>query len=95
MDVFLRPLVDKMNDLWVNGLETRDTAYENSVLRMWSTLLWTINDFPARSSLSGWSGQGYRVCPSCNEDTPSMRVIGKNGLFWSSSFPANQSSLAE
>ncbi|GJR16174.1 hypothetical protein Tco_0798826 [Tanacetum coccineum] len=37
----------------------------------------TINDFPARSSLSGWSGQGYRACPTCNEDTPSVRVLGK------------------
>ncbi|GJX21216.1 hypothetical protein Tco_0223893 [Tanacetum coccineum] len=33
----------------------------------------TINDFPARSSLSGWSGQGYKACPTCNEDTPSVR----------------------
>ncbi|GJQ95730.1 hypothetical protein Tco_0006869 [Tanacetum coccineum] len=34
----------------------------------------TINDFPARSILSGWSGQGYKACPKCNEDTPSMHV---------------------
>ncbi|KAL5552401.1 hypothetical protein UlMin_002577 [Ulmus minor] len=40
-----------------------------------------VNDFPARSSLSGWSGQGYRACPTCNEDTPSMRVIGKTAYF--------------
>nr|GEY13731.1 hypothetical protein [Tanacetum cinerariifolium] len=37
----------------------------------------TINDFPARSSLFGWSGQGYRACPTCNEDTSSVRVLGK------------------
>ncbi|GJU52009.1 hypothetical protein Tco_1221564 [Tanacetum coccineum] len=36
-----------------------------------------INDFPARSSLSGWSGQGYKACPTCNKDTPSVRVLGK------------------
>ncbi|GJS48359.1 histidine kinase 3, partial [Tanacetum coccineum] len=29
------------------------------------------------SSLSGWSGQGYKACPTCNEDTPSVRVLGK------------------
>ncbi|GJT84928.1 hypothetical protein Tco_1066645 [Tanacetum coccineum] len=29
------------------------------------------------SSVSGWSGQGYKACPTCNEDTPSMRVLGK------------------
>ncbi|GJV19009.1 RNA-directed DNA polymerase, eukaryota, partial [Tanacetum coccineum] len=37
----------------------------------------TINDFLARSSLSGWSGQGYRACPTCNEDTLYVRVLGK------------------
>ncbi|GJV49371.1 hypothetical protein Tco_1439583 [Tanacetum coccineum] len=37
----------------------------------------TINDFPARSSLSGWSGQGYYACPTCNVDTPSMAVKNK------------------
>ncbi|GKC64029.1 retrotransposon protein, putative, ty3-gypsy subclass [Tanacetum coccineum] len=36
-----------------------------------------INDFSARSSLSGWSGQGYKACPTCNKDTPSVRVLGK------------------
>ena len=44
---------------------------------MKAALLWTKNDFPARSSLSGWSGQGYKACPTCNEDTPSVRVIRK------------------
>ncbi|KAL5560887.1 hypothetical protein UlMin_030634 [Ulmus minor] len=81
MDIFLRPLIDELNELWVHGLETRDAAYENGVFRMHAALLWTVNDFPARSSLSGWSGQGYRACPTCNEDTPSMRVIGKTTYF--------------
>ncbi|GJS30997.1 hypothetical protein Tco_0491617 [Tanacetum coccineum] len=44
---------------------------------MKAALLWTINDFPARSSLSGWSGQGYYACPTCNVDTPSMAVKNK------------------
>ncbi|KAL5583461.1 hypothetical protein UlMin_015903 [Ulmus minor] len=48
---------------------------------MRAALLWTVNDFPARSSLSGWSVQGYKACPTCNEDTPSMRVIGKTSYF--------------
>jgi hypothetical protein len=44
---------------------------------MRAMLLWTINDFPARRSLSGWSGQGYLACPTCNVDTPSIHVQGK------------------
>ncbi|KAL5571521.1 hypothetical protein UlMin_021118 [Ulmus minor] len=81
MNVFLRPLINELKELWVHGLDTRDAAYENGVFRMRAALLWIVNDFPARSSLSGWSGQGYRACPTCNEDTPSMRVIRKTAYF--------------
>ncbi|GJU27268.1 reverse transcriptase domain-containing protein [Tanacetum coccineum] len=37
----------------------------------------TINDFPARSRLSGWSGQSYMACPTYNKDTPSKHVLSK------------------
>nr|GEU95379.1 hypothetical protein [Tanacetum cinerariifolium] len=37
----------------------------------------TINDFLAQSSLSGWSGQGYKARPTCNKDTPFVRVLSK------------------
>ncbi|KAM6574462.1 hypothetical protein CsatA_022789 [Cannabis sativa] len=76
MDIFLRPLVDELKELWNNGVPTRDSS-TNSMFTMCAALLWTVNDFPARSSLSGWSGQGYKACPTCNEDTTSIRVIGK------------------
>ncbi|KAM6554835.1 hypothetical protein CsatB_015597 [Cannabis sativa] len=76
MDIFLRPLVDELKELWNNGVPTRDSS-TNSMFTMCAALLWTVNDFPARSSLSRWSGQGYKACPTCNEDTTSIRVIGK------------------
>ncbi|XP_060973950.1 uncharacterized protein LOC133039138 [Cannabis sativa] len=76
MDVFLRPLVDELKELWVDGVDTRDCT-TNTMFKLRAALLWTVNDFPARSSLSGWSGQGYKACPTCNEDTTSLRVIGK------------------
>ena len=41
-------------------------------------LLMTINDYPARASLSGWSGQGYLACSSCNDVMPSKRLMSKN-----------------
>ncbi|GJZ35147.1 RNA-directed DNA polymerase, eukaryota [Tanacetum coccineum] len=44
---------------------------------MRAMVLWIINDFPARRSLSGWNGQGYLACPTCNKDTPYVRVLGK------------------
>ncbi|KAL5574295.1 hypothetical protein UlMin_023892 [Ulmus minor] len=81
MDVFLRPLIEELKELWENGIDTRDAGNDRKVFKMQAALLWTVNDFPARSSLSGWSGQGYKACPTCNENTPSMRVIGKTAYF--------------
>nr|GEW24184.1 hypothetical protein [Tanacetum cinerariifolium] len=37
----------------------------------------SIIDFPAQSSLSWWSRQGYKACPTCNKDTLSVRVLSK------------------
>ena len=68
IDVFLRPLIDELKQLWEYGVETRD-AEEEKPFKLRATLLWTVNDFPACSSLSGWSGQGYKACPTCNEET--------------------------
>ncbi|KAJ9547255.1 hypothetical protein OSB04_019798 [Centaurea solstitialis] len=76
MDVFLRPLVEELKHLWNTGVRTKDAA-TNTFFTMKAMLLWTINDFPARSSLSGWSGQGYKASLTCNEDTPSCRVTNK------------------
>ncbi|KAK1416898.1 hypothetical protein QVD17_26017 [Tagetes erecta] len=77
IDVYLKPLVDELKDLWhEDGVQTRD-ASTNTIFRMRATLLWTINDYPARSYMSGWSGQGYKACPTCNIDTPSCPVTNK------------------
>ncbi|KAM6545672.1 hypothetical protein CsatB_026408 [Cannabis sativa] len=37
----------------------------------------TINDFPAYGTVSGYSTQGYKACPVCEDDTSSFRVRGK------------------
>nr|GEZ48499.1 hypothetical protein [Tanacetum cinerariifolium] len=66
--------IDDLKDLWVKpGVKTIDVA-TGQKFNMRAMVLCTINDFPARSSLSGWSGQGYKACPTCNEDTPFTRV---------------------
>ncbi|GKC93868.1 zinc finger, PHD-type containing protein [Tanacetum coccineum] len=63
-------------DIALKGVETIDVA-TGQKFNMRAMVLWAINDFPARSILSKWSGQGYKACPTRNEDTPSMRVLGK------------------
>ncbi|GJU55598.1 retrotransposon gag domain, retroviral aspartyl protease [Tanacetum coccineum] len=48
IDVYLRPLIDDLKDLWAKpGVETIDVA------------------------------TGLKACPTCNEDTPYVRVLGK------------------
>ncbi|XP_020243472.1 uncharacterized protein LOC109821720 [Asparagus officinalis] len=58
IDVFLRPLVDELKELWDNGVVTYD-ASKKQIFRMHAAILWTINDFPAYGNLSGWSTKGY------------------------------------
>ncbi|XP_028095397.1 uncharacterized protein LOC114295370 [Camellia sinensis] len=67
IDVFLRPLIDELNELWEVGIETYD-ASSGSNFQLRAALLWTINDFPAYGNLSGWSTKGKLACPSCNEN---------------------------
>ena len=56
IDTFFRPIVDELKVLWTTGVQTRD-ASTNIIFTMNAMLLWTINVFPACSSLSGWSSQ--------------------------------------
>jgi rubrerythrin len=92
MDVYLRPLVDELKLLWTDGVQTRDVS-SDSVFTMRAALLWTINDYPARSSLSGWSGQGYKACATCNKDTPSIRLKDKIGYVGHRRFLSMKSKL--
>nr|GEV45276.1 hypothetical protein [Tanacetum cinerariifolium] len=82
IDVYLRPLIGDLKDLWEKpDVETIDVA-TGQKFNMRAMVLGTINDFPARSSLSGWSGKCYKAFFTCNEDTPSTYVmrIEKNVL---------------
>nr|GEW74094.1 hypothetical protein [Tanacetum cinerariifolium] len=64
INVYLRPLIDDLKDLWaLKGVKTIDIATGHK-FNMRAMVLWTINDFLARCSLSGWSGQGYKACPT-------------------------------
>ncbi|XP_042979012.1 uncharacterized protein LOC122309566 [Carya illinoinensis] len=71
IDVYLRPLIDELNDLWENGVETYDASRKQS-FQLHAALLWTINDFPAYGNLSGWSTKGKFACPTCNANTESL-----------------------
>lgn len=44
IDVYLRPLIDKLKDLWDKGVMTYDVS-KNENFRMHAAVLWTIHDF--------------------------------------------------
>ena len=73
IDVYMRPLIDELNELWENGVLTYDASTQQT-FRMHAAVMWTINDFPAYGNLSGWSTKGYLSCPPCNEDALSQRL---------------------
>ncbi|KAL3644293.1 hypothetical protein CASFOL_012225 [Castilleja foliolosa] len=76
IDVYLRPLVDELKELFTEGADTFDFSVKKT-FRMHASVLWTINDFPAYGDLSGWITKGYMACPSCNEETYSVRLHNK------------------
>ncbi|XP_060671841.1 uncharacterized protein LOC132803267 [Ziziphus jujuba] len=76
IDVYLRPMIDELKDLWTNGVTTCDISKKER-FTMHAAVLWTIHDFPAYGTLSRWSTKGYKACPTCNEDTSSQALRSK------------------
>ncbi|KAK9062208.1 hypothetical protein SSX86_019394 [Deinandra increscens subsp. villosa] len=81
IDVFLRPLIDELKELYEDGIEVYD-AYrkENFIMRV--ILLWTVSDFPAYAMLSGWSTHGNLACPHCMGDTQAFRLKAGGKSSW-------------
>ncbi|XP_039145548.1 uncharacterized protein LOC120282765 [Dioscorea cayenensis subsp. rotundata] len=73
IDVFLQPLIDELNNLWVFGEMTYDIS-KSEYFRMKAALLCTINDFPAYGMLSGWSTAGVLGCPICMESSNAFHL---------------------
>ncbi|KAF7131579.1 hypothetical protein RHSIM_Rhsim09G0057000 [Rhododendron simsii] len=78
IDVYLRPLIEELKELWERGAVTYDASTEQT-FRMRVAVMWTINDFPAYGNLSGWTTKGYLACPICNEHASSQRLRSKLG----------------
>jgi hypothetical protein len=70
IDVYLQPLISELQELWNVGVRTFDISMKRSFV-MQTTLIWTINDFPAYADLSGWSTRGPLTYPCCMHSTGS------------------------
>ncbi|KAJ0475406.1 putative Transposase-associated domain-containing protein [Helianthus annuus] len=81
IDVFLRPLIDELKELYKEGIEVYDAYHkENFIMR--AILLWTVSDFPAYAMLSGWSTHGRLACPYCMGDTKAFRLDAGGKACW-------------
>ncbi|GMI88465.1 hypothetical protein HRI_002515800 [Hibiscus trionum] len=67
IDIYMQPLIEELKQLWV-GVETYDVL-KNENFNLRAALLWTINNFPAYTNLSGWSTKGRYACPCCAAQT--------------------------
>lgn len=81
IDVYLQPLIDELQQLWIDGVVTYDASKrQNFQLR--ATLMWTINDFPAYGMLSGWSTAGRLACPTCKENSKAFTLKRGRKTSW-------------
>ena len=45
IDVYLQPLIQELNELWSDGVETFDAEYK-TLFRLRAAVMWTVSDFP-------------------------------------------------
>nr|CAE02388.2 OSJNBb0080H08.15 [Oryza sativa Japonica Group] len=71
IDVYLRPLVEDLKQLWKKeGVPVWDEDKQEK-FNLRALLFVTINDWPALSNLSGQSNKGYKACTHCMDETKS------------------------
>ena len=73
IDIYLKPLVDELKELWEKGVKTYN-AYSKEHFQMRATLLWTVHDYPGFGNVSGWRIKGYHSYYTCN-DEPYLEVL--------------------
>ena len=77
-DVYLRPLVEELLQLW-NGTGVRAwDEHMGEEFDQKALLFVTINDWPALSNLSGQTNKGYCACTHCLDDTDSIYLANNN-----------------
>ena len=83
IDIFLAPLVEELNDLWVEGMKAFD-SFKQETFTLRVMLLWAIHDFPAYGTLSGCNVHGYLGCLICGEKTEATYLSESHKAFYHS-----------
>jgi len=81
IDVYLRPLIDELTQLWSSRALTYDISRkQNFVMR--AALMWIINDFPAYGMVSGWSTHEKLACLYCMENNKAFTLTNRGKAFF-------------
>ena len=69
IDVFVRPLLNELKQLW-QGVTALDYSQPEGshAFKLQGLLMWTISDFPMYRLISGLCYKGYKGCPCCGPD---------------------------
>jgi hypothetical protein len=74
-------LIDELTQLWFSEALTYDISRkQNFVIK--TTLLWTINDFPAYGMVSGWSMHEKLAYPYCMENNKAFTLTNGGITFF-------------
>ena len=76
IDVYLRPLIEELKELWNFGVRTYDSL-TGQFFKLYAVLLWTFHNFLEYGGLSMWNTKGYQACPICVGDRLSLGISGK------------------
>jgi hypothetical protein len=82
IEICLRPLIDKLKQLWSSRALTYDVSMKHNFL-MRTTLMWNINDFLAYRIVSCWSTHEKLTCSYCMENNKAFTLTneGKTSFF--------------
>jgi hypothetical protein len=92
IDVYLRPLVDEVLQLWDKPGVCVWDKHKQEEFDIRALLFVTINDWPALSNISGQSNKGYNACTHCLDQTESIYLdkCRKNVYPWYRHFCPNR-----
>jgi hypothetical protein len=78
-DLFLKPLVEDLLELW-SGVHGYD-GLSGKMFNLRAVVLWCIHDYPALSTLSGRTTKRYFACIHCDKHPLSYSLRSKIGYF--------------
>ncbi|XP_024009247.1 uncharacterized protein LOC112084358 [Eutrema salsugineum] len=81
LDIFLRPLIEELKELWSTGIDAYDVSLQQN-FKLKAVLMWTISDFPAYGMLSGWTTHGRLACPICMDDKKAFYLLNGRKTCW-------------